>query len=310
MITTAAILCGSRAKLLDFSAQESPVALQLGGDDPRQLAECARIAEDWGYSEVNLNVGCPSERVQSGRFGACLMAQPGRVAEGVAAMRRATVLPVTVKHRIGVEGLEHYEDLARFVCLVAQAGCDRFIVHARLAILHGLSPRENRTVPPLRSADVYRLKEDFPLLRIEINGGITTLAQACAHLQAVDGVMLGRAAYDNPYLFAAADKLFFHAAALPATRRQVLTAMIPYVEYWEARGVPPTQIVRHMLGLFAYQRVAKAWKRMFSAMPQRSRAVLTLLRDALHLIPDDILDARPESASLHDTSSTRQLSAL
>jgi tRNA-dihydrouridine synthase A len=294
MITTAAILRGPREKLLDFSAQEYPLALQLGGDDPRQLAECARIAEDWGYSEVNLNVGCPSARVQNGRFGACLMAQPTRVAEGVAAMRRATVLPVTVKHRIGIEGLEQYEDLARFVRLVAQAGCDRFIVHARLAMLRGLSPRENRTVPPLRYADVYRLKADFPSLRIEINGGVTTLAQARQHLQVVNGVMIGRAAYDNPYLFAEADHLCLGEETLPPTRRQVIKAMIPYIEHWEARGVSPTQIVRHMLGLFAYQRVAKAWKRTFSATPPRSGAAVTQLHNSLRLLPDDILDARPE----------------
>jgi tRNA-dihydrouridine synthase A len=294
MITTGALLHGQREKLLDFSAEERPLALQLGGDDPGQLAECARMAEDWGYSEVNLNVGCPSDRVQSGHFGACLMAQPARVAAGVAAMRRVTTLPVTVKHRIGIDGLERYEDLAHFVHLVAQAGCDRFIVHARIARLQGLSPRENRTIPPLRYADVYCLKTDFPTLRIEINGGITTLAQVREHLHAVDGVMIGRAAYDNPYFFAPADSLFFGAEALSPTRRQVIAAMIDYVDHWGVRGLPATRILRHMLGLFAYQRVAKAWKRLLSTIPQQSESAIHLLHNALRCVPDDVLDARPD----------------
>jgi len=294
MITTGAILHGPRDKLLDFSGEERPLTLQLGGDDPAQLAECARIAEAWGYDEVNLNVGCPSDRVQSGRFGACLMAQPWRVAEGVAAMRQATTLPVTVKHRIGIDGFERYEDLWRFVQTVGQAGCDRFIVHARIAVLRGLSPRENRTVPPLRYADVYRLKADFPEYVIDMNGGITTLAQGRAHLPAVDGVMLGRAAYDNPYLFAQADTLFFAANTLSPTRRQILEAMLPYVESWAVRGLPATRILRHMLGLFAHQRMAKAWKRFLSAPPQATGTASAVLRDALRCVPAEILDARPE----------------
>lgn len=293
MLTTGAILRGDRSKFLDFSAVERPLALQLGGDDPGQLAACARLAEDWGYSEVNLNVGCPSDRVQSGHFGACLMAQPARVADCVVAMRQATTLPVTVKHRIGINGLERYDDLAHFVQTVALAGCDRFTVHARLAVLQGLSPRANRTVPPLRYADVYRLKDDFPELVIEINGGITTLAQASEHLRSVDGVMIGRAAYDNPYLFALADTLCFGDEAPPPTRRQVLEAMIPYVEDWVARGLAAGRILRHMLGLFAHQRVAKAWKRLLSGSAQHSPQAVTILHDALRQIPADLLDLRP-----------------
>jgi tRNA-dihydrouridine synthase A len=293
MITTGAILYGDRDKLLGFSAAERPLALQLGGDDPRQLAECARIAEDWGYNEVNLNVGCPSDRVQSGHFGACLMAQPTRVARGVEAMRQATSLPVTVKHRIGIDGLEHYDDLARFVHAVAQAGCDRFTVHARIAILRGLSPHENRTVPPLRYTDVYRLKHAFPNLIIEINGGITTLEQAREHLQEVNGVMIGRAAYDNPYVFAPADALCCGRDAPVPSRRQVIEAMIPYVEHWVARGAAAGWILRHMLGLFAHQRVAKAWKRYLSETQQRSIADAAILPNAMRQVPDDILDMRP-----------------
>jgi tRNA-dihydrouridine synthase A len=294
MITASAIRRGNRDKLLGFSPIELPLALQLGGDDPGQLAECVRLAEDWGYSEVNLNVGCPSDRVQSGHFGACLMAQPTLVAWCVAAMRRVTTLPVTVKHRIGISGLERYEDLAHFVRLVAQAGCDRFIVHARIAVLQGLSPRENRTVPPLRYADVYRLKADFPQLVIEINGGITTLAQASEHLRTIDGVMIGRAAYDHPYLFALADTCYFAAETPLPTRRQVIEAMIPYVEHWAARGVAAGHILRHMLGLFAHERLAKAWKRFLTTNRSSPAGAATLLHDALRQIPDEILDLSPQ----------------
>ena len=296
MITTAALLHGGRDKLLGFSEVEKPLALQLGGDDPAHLATCARLAEDWGYDEVNLNVGCPSDRVQHGHFGACLMAQPALVARCVAAMRQATTLPVTVKHRIGIDNLDRYEDMANFVHAVAQAGCDRCIVHARKAVLQGLSPRENRTVPPLRYDDVYRLKADFPALRIEINGGITTLQQAIAHLQYVDGAMLGRAAYDHPYLFAEADTLCFGDTAPPHTRRQVLEAMLSYLECWAARGFPPYRIVRHLLSLFAYQRAARLWKRSLSERTWAPETAVAALRGAMGLVPDEILDAYPQTA--------------
>jgi tRNA-dihydrouridine synthase A len=296
MITASAILRGNRDKLLGFSDIERPLALQLGGDDPTPLAECARLAEDWGYSEVNLNAGCPSDRVQSGHFGACLMAQPALVARCVEAMRRVTSLPVTVKHRIGIDGLERYVDLAHFVRVVAQAGCDRFIVHARVAVLQGLSPRENRTVPPLRYADVYRLKADFPTLVIEINGGITTLAQVDEHLQAVDGVMIGRAAYDNPYLFALTDRRYFAADTPIPTRRQVLEGMLHYVEHWSAGGIAASHILRHMFGLFAHQRLAKAWKRFLSINLSSSADAAALLRDAIEQLPDDLLDHCPQTA--------------
>ena len=296
MITTAALLNGDRNKLMGFSEVEKPLALQLGGDDPAHLAMCARLAEDWGYDEVNLNVGCPSDRVQHGHFGACLMAQPTLVAHCVEAMRQATTLPVTVKHRIGIDDLDRYEDMAHFVHTVAQAGCDRFIVHARKAVLQGLSPRENRTVPPLRYDDVYRLKADFPTLRIEINGGITALLQATAHLQYVDGVMLGRAAYDHPYLFAEADALCFGDPTPSHTRRQVLEAMLSYLEPWAAQGLLPYRIVRHLLNLFAYQRSARLWKRSLSECTWTSEIAVAALREAMGLVLDEVLDAHPQTA--------------
>ncbi|MBK8013277.1 MAG: tRNA dihydrouridine(20/20a) synthase DusA [Deltaproteobacteria bacterium] len=210
MVTTWALLHGDRRRLLDYSECERPLALQLGGDNPDDLAQCAVWAEELGYDEVNLNVGCPSERVISGRFGACLMAEPVRVAAIVAAMRARVRIPVTVKHRIGINGLESYEDLANFVRVVAEAGCARFTVHARIAILGGLSPAENREIPPLRYEDVYRLKSDFPALEIELNGGVRSLDSALSHLQHVDAVMIGRAAYERPILLASADALIFH----------------------------------------------------------------------------------------------------
>jgi tRNA-dihydrouridine synthase A len=296
MITTAALLHGDRDRLLGFSDVENPLALQLGGDDPTHLALCARLAEDWGYDEVNLNVGCPSDRVQHGHFGACLMAQPALVARCVEAMRQATTLPVTVKHRIGIDDLDRYEDMTNFVRIVAQAGCDRFIVHARKAVLHGLSPRENRAIPPLRYDDVYRLKTDFPALRIEINGGITTLQQASAQLQHVDGAMLGRAAYDQPYLFAEADALYFGDVTPPPARRQVLEAMLSYMECRIAQGLPPYRIVRHLLSLFAYERAARLWKRCLSERTWVPETTVAALREAMSLVPAEVLDAHPQTA--------------
>ena len=295
MITTAALMHGDAERFLAFSEVEKPLALQLGGDDPAALAYCARLAEDWGYDEVNLNVGCPSDRVQQGHFGACLMAQPEVVARGVEAMRRATSLRVTVKHRIGIDGLERYEDMERFVGVVAGAGCESFIVHARIAVLQGLSPKENRTVPPLRYDDVYRLKAAHPQLHIAINGGITTLQQAVGHLQAVDGVMIGRTAYDQPFLFALADNLFFADESVPPSRREVLAAMLSYLERWTARGLPPHRITRHLLGLFAHQPAARAWRRLLSEQALSADNAITVLKTALNDLPANVLDARPQS---------------
>ncbi len=282
MVTAWAALRGDRERVLGFDLEEKPLALQLGGDDPEALTSCARIAEDMGYDEVNLNVGCPSERVQKGSFGACLMAEPRLVADAVAAMRAAVALPVTVKHRIGIDELDSYEHMARFVATVAEAGCDRFSVHARIAWLSGLSPKENREIPPLRYPDVYRLKRDFPDLTIEINGGIRSLDEVEEHLERVDGVMIGRAAYDNPYLFAAADQRFFGETSPSSSRRQAVEEMMPYLESWQRRGLPIGRVTRHMLQLFAGQRGARAWRRTLSEGAPRAGAGVELLREALN----------------------------
>jgi tRNA-dihydrouridine synthase A len=308
MITTGAMLHGDRDKILSFDQLEKPLALQMGGDDPEQLTACARLAEAWDYDEINLNVGCPSDRVQNGQFGACMMARPDHVAACVAAMRAATLLPVTVKHRIGIDHLERYEDLAHFVDTVAKAGCDRFTVHARIAVLKGLSPRENRMIPPLRYDDVYRLKADFPALTIEINGGITSLDQTLEHLREVDGVMIGRAAYDNPYLFATADTLFDGSMSLTPSRREVLRGILPYLEQCDAHGLPASRTLRHLLGLFAHQPVAKAWKRYLSRYMRPGVQAATIVREACRQIPETMLDARPAcSAAQLDTMATEAI---
>lgn len=261
MVVTKAILMGDRHHLLDFSPLEHPISLQLGGDNPQELAECARIAADWGYDEVNLNVGCPSDRVQSGNFGACLMGTPDLVARCVEAMQQAVSIPVTVKHRIGIDDRDQYDDLREFVSAVAKAGCQRFTVHARKAWLQGLSPKENRTIPPLRYEDVYRLKKECPHLSIEINGGIQTLEQVNHHLQRVDAVMIGRAAYDTPYLFATVDRDLYGESTPIPSRRDVVLGMLPYIETWLSQGAKLNSISRHMLQLFAGQPGTRAWKR-------------------------------------------------
>ncbi len=284
MVTSAAILNGDRQHLLGFSLAEKPLALQLGGDCPADLALCAQIAEDMGYDEVNLNIGCPSDRVQSGNFGACLMAQPDRVADCVAAMVQRTHLPVTVKHRIGIDDLDRYEDMVHFVQTVAAAGCNRFSVHARKAWLQGLSPKENRDVPPLRYEDVYRLKQQFPHLVVEINGGIQTLEQVQTHLKFVDAVMVGRAAYDQPYLFSEADRLFYGADEAPRSRQAVAEAMIPYTAEWVAKGFKPHKVTRHMLQLFAGQPGSRLWKRYITENSSK---------DDPRVIQDALLQLKP-----------------
>ncbi|MGD2179980.1 tRNA dihydrouridine(20/20a) synthase DusA [Lusitaniella coriacea LEGE 07167] len=285
MVVAAAILHGDRAKLLGFSPEEKPLALQVGGDNPQDLSICAQVAEEMGYDEINLNVGCPSDRVKSGNFGACLMAQPDRVARAVEAMQKVTTLPVTVKHRIGIDERDRYEDMKNFVRIVSDAGCQRFTVHARKAWLKGLSPKENRTVPPLRYGDVHRLKEEFPHLTIEINGGIITLEQVREQLQSVDAVMIGRAAYDTPYLFAAVDRNFYGETEPPPSRHAVVEAMFPYIEYWVSRGVKLNAIARPMLQLFAGQPGTKAWKRHISENAHLPNAGVDTIRDALAKVP-------------------------
>jgi tRNA-dihydrouridine synthase A len=292
MVTTGAILFGNKPRHLDFSREELPLVLQLGGDDPKALAECARVAEQWGYSGLNLNVGCPSERVQNGNFGVCLMTAPEVVARAVEAMQQATVLPVSVKHRIGVDDLDRYEDMANFVKIVSETGVKHFIVHARKAWLKGLSPKENRTIPPLRYAEVYKLKQEFPHLHIEINGGITTLDQAREHLKHVDGVMIGRAAYDNPYLFAFVDQQFFNAQTPVPTRREILEKMLPYIDHWTKKDVYLKHLTRHMLGLFSGRPGARAWKHYLSKHAHRPEAGTHTVMAAMQQVPDSVLDER------------------
>jgi len=293
MVTTAALLHGDRERFLAFDPEEKPLVLQLGGDDPRELARCARLAEEWGYDEVNLNVGCPSDRVQQGRFGVCLMARPRRVADAVAAMREAVALPVSVKHRIGFDDLDRYENMARFVATVAAAGCDRFTVHARKAWLSGLDPKENRTVPPLRYEEVVRLKQELPHVTIEINGGITTLEAVRRHLQSVDGVMIGRAAYERPFLLATVDREFFDAPHSPLSRREAVEAMLPYVERQLALGTPLKHLTRHLLHLFAHRPGARGWRRHLSENAHRPGAGPEVLTEALATVPAEVLDERP-----------------
>jgi len=284
MVTTGAILNGDKEKLLGFSEQEHPIALQLGGSDPADLAECARIAEGWGYDEINLNVGCPSDRVQSGRIGACLMAEPNLVAECVDKMKQATTLPVTVKHRIGIDDQDSYEALFGFVETVAAAGCDSFIVHARKAILSGLSPKQNREIPPLKYELVYRLKKDLPHLEIAINGGIKTLNEARVNLEKVDGVMIGREAYNNPYVLADIDSEIFGLTARPLSRIDVVAAILPYVEKHLASGGKLQHITRHMLGLFHSQPNGKLWRRHLSEKVTKPNAGIDILTSAMDLV--------------------------
>lgn len=285
MITTKAIIYGDRPQLLGFSPEEKPLALQLGGDDPGELAECAKIAADFGYDELNLNVGCPSSRVQDGNFGACLMAKPEKVAKALEAMRQAVNLPVTVKHRIGIDECDRYEDLANFVSIVAAAGVERFTVHARKAWLKGLNPKENRTIPPLRYHDVHRLKAEFPHLFIEINGGIISLEQVAEQYNFVDAVMIGRAAYDNPYLFAPVDRDIYGSDMLPPTRQQVIEKMLPYLENWMAKGLKLNAISRHLLSLFVGQPGTKAWKRYISENAHLPGAGAEVIATALSQVP-------------------------
>ena len=284
MVTIPAIINGDRAKLLDFSPEEHPLALQIGGDDPEKAAECARIAADWGYDEINLNVGCPSDRVKSGNFGACLMAQPEKVAKVVEAMQNAVSLPITVKHRIGIDERDRYEDMSYFVRVVSDAGCQRFTVHARKAWLQGLSPKENRNVPPLRYQDVYRLKQEFPHLFVEINGGIKTLAEIKEHLHHLDAVMIGRAAYDNPNLFSSVDREIYGEDSSPPTMKEVVKAMLPYLDYWVNRGVKLNSMTRHLIHIFNGQPGAKAWRRYLTEKGCQPHAGAEVVEKALELL--------------------------
>ena len=265
MVTTGALLHGAERRHLRFDAVEHPLALQLGGSEAADLAACARIGARWGYDEINLNCGCPSERVQRGAFGACLMAEPQLVADGVKAMVDAVDVPVSVKHRIGIDREESYDFVRDFVGTVAEAGCRVFIVHARNAWLQGLSPKENREIPPLRHALVYRLKRDFPQLTIVLNGGVTSDAQITEHLQHVDGVMLGREAYHHPWMMSRWDAEFLGGAACALTQDEVEAEMVAYMARELAEdGTPWSAIARHMLGLHHGRRGARLWRQVWS----------------------------------------------
>lgn len=285
MIATGALLHGDAERHLRFHPLEHPVGAQLGGGDPGELAACARLVEARGYDEVNLNLGCPSDRVKSGRFGACLMAEPERVAECARAMTEAVAAPVTVKTRTGIDHLDSYERLASFVATVAAGGCRTFIIHARKAWLQGLSPKENRTLPPLQYERVYRLKQDFPDLEIIINGGIKSLEQAQQHLQRVDGAMLGRAVCDDPGLLAGVDKTLFNVDNEPISRRELLENYMLYMETELAQsGGSLRAMLRPLLGLFRGQPRARAYRRCLSEQGGRKNAGAEVVRQALALL--------------------------
>ncbi len=265
MVTTGAILHGNNLeRLLAFSEEEHPLTLQLGGSVPDELAQCCQLAENYGYNEVNLNVGCPSDRVQSGRFGACLMATPELVAECIAAMIESVDIPISIKTRIGIDREDHYEQLQALVQKVSATGCQYFTIHARKAWLEGLSPKENRDIPPLRYDFVYQLKKDFPELHISINGGIKSLSAMSEHLNHVDGVMIGREAYHNTYLMSQVDKLFYQSDQEIPTRKEIINAYADYIELQMSKGVPLMQLTRHVLGLMHSCHGSKGFRRLIS----------------------------------------------
>ena len=287
MVTTGALIHGDRQRFLQFNPAEQPLALQLGGSSPLDLAQCAAFAQEWQYNEVNLNVGCPSDRVQAARIGACLMAEPDLVAVAVSAMRAACDLPVTVKTRIGIDDLDSYEFLTSFIKTVADAGCATFIVHARKAWLTGLSPKQNREIPPLRHDVVYQLKQDFPDLEIILNGGVTDIHSIPEHLDRVDGVMLGRAAYQNPYLLAEMDQQLFGIDRPIPSRADIIAGMLPYIQQHLTQGVPLKSMTRHMLGLFQSQPGARSWRRILSEQAPRTGAGLEVLQAATASVLDE-----------------------
>ena len=264
MITTKAILRGDKNRLLDFNDGENPLVLQLGGSDPKEMADCAIIAEDWGYDEVNINVGCPSDRVLSGSFGACLMKEPKLVAQCVEAMIERCGIPITVKHRIGIDDMESYDQLSDFVSLISQKGCQHFIVHARKAWLTGLSPKENRTIPPLNYPWVYQLKKDFPKLKFTINGGIETCQDIAGHLDQVDSVMLGRSIYHNPFLLEQIEVEIFKSKESTLDREHILREYMSYIAEQSKLGVPVRSMSRHILGLYHGEANAKLFRRLLS----------------------------------------------
>jgi len=284
MVTTGAILFGDKNRHLDFNPSEQPLAIQVGGSDPKDLAECAKIAEQWGYQEINLNVGCPSDRVQSGKFGACLMAEPELVRDCLKAMIEAVSIPVSVKTRIGIDRQDSYDELHHFVSTVMQSGCRVFIIHARKAWLDGLSPKQNREIPPLCYDKVYKIKEQFPELEVIINGGIKTIEECEQHLKFVDGVMIGREAYQNPYLLVDFDDVFFHDQHPKPEREEIISSLLPYVENHLEEGGKLQQISRHLLGLFQSVPGAKYWRRTISENAHLDGAGIEVLTSALEAV--------------------------
>ena len=281
MVTTGALLQGDSERFLNHNGEEHPLALQLGGSDPAALAQCAKLAQDWGYDEVNLNCGCPSDRVQNGMIGACLMAHPHLVADCIKAMQDAVSIPITIKHRIGIDAMDDYEGLLNFVRTIANAGCQTFIVHARKAWLQGLSPKQNRDVPPLVYEAVYKLKQALPHLTIIINGGIRTMDATLEHLQQVDGVMVGREAYSNPYLLATIDQDLFGDNKPIATREQIMLEYINYCDRQILAGARLHHMSRHVLGLFQGEVGARAFRRAISENACKTDATTDVLKMAM-----------------------------
>lgn len=284
MVTTGALIHGDWNRFLQFNSEEQPVALQLGGSEPDDLSLCAKMAKEYGYDEINLNVGCPSDRVQNGRFGACLMAEPKRVAECIAAMGDAVTIPITVKSRTGIDEQDSYPELVDFIGTIADAGCKTFIIHARKAWLSGLSPKQNRDIPPLQYDRVYRIKKDFPGLEIIINGGISSIEQAEQMLGFVDGVMLGREIYQKPFLLTDVDKIFFQDAKKRLSRVDVVLQLIPYIQKQLILGVRLNSISRHILGLFHGQPGAKSWRRYISEHACKPYADENVILTALNFV--------------------------
>ena len=305
MITAKAIINGDKNKVLDFDPFEKPLALQIAGSNPKEIYNAVKIAENWDYDEINLNVGCPSDRVSGNDMGAVLMAYPDLVREIVSEIRRATNKPVTVKHRIGIDGknilpesfdrtlLDKYEDMKNFVTTVEKAKVDRFTVHARIAILEGLSPKDNREIPPIRYEDVYRLKRELPHLNIEINGGIKTIEDMEEHLKHVDGVMLGRVAYEDPFILTEVDKLFKGGEVNNISRREIIEALIPYSEKMENEGELGYRIFLHTMGLFFGKRGSKQWRQITTPPWNKGYTSKDVLQEALKVIPKEVLDERP-----------------
>jgi tRNA-dihydrouridine synthase A len=281
MVTTGALIYGEREKYLAYNMEEHPLALQLGGSDPQHMAQCSLMAEDSGYDEVNINVGCPSDRVMNGQFGACLMATPEQVAECVSEMRNKVSIPVTIKTRIGIDDQDDYETLQNFVLVNQAAGCETFIIHARKAWLKGLSPRENRDVPPLNYERVYQLKRDFPQLEIIINGGLNDLDAAVSQLDHVDGAMMGRAVYHNPWILHEVDQRFFGAPELARTQSDIVDEMIEYIRVVSTKGTELKHVTRHMLGMYHGLPGARKWRRLISERACKAGAGVEVLEEAM-----------------------------